>query len=197
MRKLFLDPDIVPEEYADAMPENVPQIQSVTFGDGRYGACFIGDTGIGKTYAATALARKLVSESPLRWNCKSRLWECVPGVLRWTSAPYLLARIRGTFRRQNGPSEAEIIEDFIKATIFVLDDLGAEKQTDFSSSTLYTILSERRNRRRFTIITSNQGLDQIISWEPRIASRMSEMLQIPLPDHDWRLEQAASAKLIL
>lgn len=187
LRDIFGNPEIVPEEYADADPANVPQLHGVNLADGRYGACFFGDTGIGKTYAATALARRIISAIPMDWMPGVGKWRFAPNCLAWTSAPYLLARIRDTFRRKGGESEKDVIDECIGARVLLLDDLGAEKQTEFTGSTLYTILSGRRNRRRYTIITTNQPLDEIASWEPRIASRMAEMTHVALPNRDWRL----------
>lgn len=184
---VFSNPEKVPEEYAGARAEHVPQIMAVRFDGGRYGACFFGDAGIGKTYAATALARHLVERLPIRKGIESGKWIHAPNALKWTSAPYLLARIRDTFRKKGGMSEKDIIDECIGAAVFLLDDLGAEKQTEFTGSTLYTILSERRNRRRYTIITTNQRLDEIAEWEPRIASRMAEMFHVKLPDRDRRI----------
>lgn len=186
---VFGDARIVPEEYADAAPERAPQVELVRFGGHGYGACFFGDTGIGKTYAATALARRLLRLCPIAYNQVDTRWYYPRNTLAWTSAPYLLARIRGTFRRRSGPSETDIIDEYAMARILLLDDLGAEKQTEFTGSTLYTILSERRNHRRFTIVTANKGLGDIAAWEPRIADRLAEMQHVALPNRNWRLRE--------
>lgn len=181
------DPRIVPEEYADARPERAPRVELVSFGGRGCGACFFGATGIGKTYAATALARRLLRLCPIAYNQAEARWYYPRNTLAWTSAPYLLARIRGTFRRKSGPDETDIIDEYASSRILLLDDLGAEKRTEFAGSTLYTILSERRNHRRFTIVTANQTLDDIAAWEPRIADRLAEMQHVALPNRNWRL----------
>lgn len=184
---VFANPGVVPEEYAAAKASDVPQVLAVDVNAGGRGACFFGNAGIGKTYAATALARRLVTTLPIRLLPGYERWVYVSKPLLWTSAPYLLARIRDTFRKKGGMSEKDIIDECIAVSVFLLDDLGAEKQTEFTGSTLYTILSERRNRRRYTIVTTNQRLEQIAEWEPRIASRLAEMTHIALPNRDRRL----------
>lgn len=125
----------------------------------------------------------------MEWLGGIQRWRFPLNSLSWTSAPYLLARIRDTFRKKSGQTERDIIDECIDSRVLLLDDLGAEKQTEFTGSTLYTILSGRRNRRRYTIITTNQALGEIDSWEPRIASRMAEMIHVKLPDRDRRLER--------
>lgn len=179
--------EVVPAEYAGARPESVPQVAGVPLSDGRYGACFAGETGIGKTYAATALAWRILIASDPEWQRGIQAWRYPSGSLSWMSSPYLLARIRGTFNRKGGEREKDIIDECIRARVFVLDDLGAEKQSEFGAATLYTILSGRRNWRRYTIVTTNQPLADIAAWEPRVASRMGEMTHVVLPKRDRRL----------
>lgn len=180
----------VPEEYADARPESVPQVRNVQHGDGNYGACFFGPPGTGKTWAATALAYRILLTLPIfRRHAYEDKFLIDGSPLSWTEVPYLLVTIRDSFKERGGQTERQIVDECIKAHVLLLDDLGAEKQTVFTGATLYTILSRRRNRRRYTIITTNQSLGQIDEWEPRIASRMSEMLHVKLPNHDRRLDR--------
>jgi len=110
-----------------------------------------------------------------------------PKDFMWVSTPSLMVRLRSTF---NGSGETEfgILNELTKAKILLLDDLGAENDSSFSASTLYAILSERRNRRRVTIVTTNKTLAEIHEWEPRVASRLGEFATIKLPDIDRRIK---------
>lgn len=187
---VFGNAEVVPEEYSGARPRLVPELAEVRDG-GEYGACFFGPPGTGKTYAATALAYQVLFGLPIyRRHAYEDRWVMDGLPLSWVEVPYLLVRIRDSYNRQGGQTERQIVDECVKAHVLLLDDLGAEKQTVFTGATLYSILSRRRNRRRYTIITTNQSLDQIDEWEPRIASRMSEMLHVKLPNRDRRLEKA-------
>ncbi len=149
-----------------------------------------GPPGIGKTYAATALARKLIYQcEPIENPATGDLFY-KPNTLQWVSTPYLLARIRGTFGKRNSEeTEISIIDSMVNAYILVLDDLGAEKSTEFTGMTLYTILSGRDNENRMTIVTTNQTLDEIDAWEPRISSRLASFQEIFLPKKDRRIRK--------
>ncbi len=177
----------VAAKYRDCRPPDCPELSAFN-PDGSNGVFLEGGTGIGKTYLATALARKIISGMDPSVSRVTGDIYYDSSTLEWVSTPYLLARIRDTFR--NGKSEETergIIDAMINCRVLVLDDLGAEKATEFTGMTLYTILSGRDNENRMTIVTTNQTLSEIDSWEPRIASRLSAMQTIRLPNRDRRV----------
>ena len=58
--------------------------------------------------------------------------------------------------------------------LFVLDDLGAEKLTDFGQQSLIYLLTEREQWRRPTLVTSNLSLSEVSGrLDARIASRLA------------------------
>jgi DNA replication protein DnaC len=83
----------------------------------------------------------------------------------------------------------QVLKEIAGYRTLILDDLGAEKQTDFSAATLYAIIARRRNWQQLTIVTSNQTLEEINAWEPRLASRLAEFHPIRLPDIDRRIQR--------
>jgi len=141
------------------------------------GACIRGAVGAGKTFLACALARAYVERHP---ESKGR----------FVLAPDWLSEIRSTFGRRDCPTEKAIIDRDVRIDVLVLDDLGAEKQTDFSAAALYTLLSRRINAGKVTFVTTNQTLSEIARWEPRIASRLAceaDFAQIVLKNTDRRV----------
>jgi DNA replication protein DnaC len=56
-----------------------------------------------------------------------------------------------------------------------LDDLGTERNSEAAQQNIYYILDERYRKCLNTIITSNLTLKEIDKYDPRIASRLSEM----------------------
>lgn len=175
----------VPPEYSLCRPGQVPEIQGLPEA-GDVGACFRGGPGIGKTFAATALAYAALYRLPCRVNAATGEVVVHPNTLLWVSAPELIWKIRGTFNKAHGESGTDILNSCLSASVMVIDDLGAGKATEFVCETFYAIISGRRNARRYTIITTNQTLDEIHEWEPRIASRLGEMRDIKLPNRDRR-----------
>lgn len=128
-----------------------------------------GETGCGKTHLAVALMQHA-------------------GHGYFTTAPELLLRIRSTFN--DGvmrESEDEVINDLCFHELLVLDDLGAEKTTEFAITTLYIIIDRRIRDAKRTIITTNLSLKEIEEkLDARIASRLSGMQNVKISMPDYR-----------
>jgi len=105
----------------------------------------------------------------------------------WSTAPNLLAEIRATYSVKSKETEIEVMQRYSNYGILLIDDLGAEKKTDWSLSAFYSILSNRINYMKFTIITTNLTLEELHLWEPRIASRLGSFQVIVMTGKDWRL----------
>src|SRR5213079_2434286 len=67
----------------------------------------------------------------------------------------LLKVIRSTYDPTNRTSEQDILRPVMTAELLVLDDLGAEKTSDWVEETLNLIVNTRYNERRPTLFTSN------------------------------------------
>lgn len=176
----------VPLSYAKCLPVDVPQITDDVF-RGK-GVFLNGNPGIGKTYAATAIARMFIG----------RRWRLDPDpahgnisypstALIWTTAPRFMTRIRSTNSQKARESSLDIMEEYDRAFVVVLDDYGAEKPSDYAAETLYDMLTGRLNDHKFTIITTNLTVKEIAEWRPAVASRLAELNKVRLPDRDWRL----------
>lgn len=132
-----------------------------------------GEKGTGKTHLAAAIVRELVLDKTPRHR------RSVVDDIGWISVPDLLLEIRGAFRDHSERSEGDIIEQYSDYKLLVLDDLGAEKTTEWSLQTLYTIIDRRYREERQTIITSNLSLDELADkLDDRIASRLSELCRV-------------------
>lgn len=129
-----------------------------------------GPTGCGKTHLAISIIKEQHGSS------------------FFITVPDLLLKIRSSF---NGgvESEEEIIKQFSNIETLILDDLGAEKTSEYSITTLYVILDRRIRECRQTIITTNLTQVEIEqTFGARIASRLSAMenIKINMPDHRKR-----------
>jgi DNA replication protein DnaC len=69
-----------------------------------------------------------------------------------------------------------------------IDDLGAEKRSDWVLEQLYAIVDERYQAQRSMIVTSNNGFEELAEQiGPRVVSRLTEMCQeLPLYGDDKR-----------
>jgi DNA replication protein DnaC len=105
------------------------------------GLFFIGSPGIGKTHLAVAILRQVIRTRGAR------------GLFYDTRD--LLKVIRSTYDPTNRTSESDVLRPVMTAELLVLDDLGAEKTSDWVDETLNLIVNTRYNERRATIFTSN------------------------------------------
>jgi DNA replication protein DnaC len=131
-----------------------------------------GNTGCGKTHLAISILRDATVTSPLAGY--------------FITVPEMLMKIRSSFSNQSGETEEEIVKRFADYEVLVLDDLGSEKSTEYSITTLFLILDRRDRYNKRTIVTSNLSLLQIEdSLGARIASRLAGMntIQINMPDY--------------
>jgi len=193
----------IPARYRGARLKDFPDLDEGSIDWSRGGFFLQGNPGIGKTYLAAALAaRRLRQDHP--WtlaqiqepdghdeNVQTVIY--AEDTVGWISAPELLLKIRATFGGSATETEAQVVQRYVGFRLLVLDDLGAERVTDWSASTLYLIISKRDAELRDTIITSNASIGDIAKWEPRIASRVASMATIKLPDVDRRLTRRATA----
>jgi DNA replication protein DnaC len=99
------------------------------------------------------------------------------------SLPRLLARIRRTYDADAGEdSYLDFFERLTSVDLLHIDDLGAEKRSDWVLEQLYAIVDERYESQRSIVVTTN--LDQAeleTQIGPRTVSRLLEICGDPLP----------------
>ena len=70
-------------------------------------------------------------------------------------------------------------KDIRRKKCLILDDMGAEKTSEWSIQTLYSIIDRRYRDEKQTLITSNLTLDEIAEKVgDRIASRIAGMCKV-------------------
>ena len=186
---------VVPKEYQKAIASDfkdmgIPGLKIL--GRNKWqNICLRGSTGVGKTHLATALMRSAMRpENPnfVGVEVGAGLFDYT-GSIGWVSVPFFLTEIKSTFSRESKGSEQEVIERYAVPKCLVLDDLGAEKSSEFSISSLYVLLSERINRQKKTIITTNLTIDEIEEIDQRLASRLAGFSTVKLPEKDRRIPE--------
>lgn len=67
----------------------------------------------------------------------------------------LFATIRGAMQPDSETSESEILESCRRVEVLILDDLGAEKPSDYVEHIIYLILNSRLDDQKTVIMTTN------------------------------------------
>jgi DNA replication protein DnaC len=140
-----------------------------------------GPPGVGKTHLAVAVLKQVMDSSGAR------------GLFYDTRD--LLRIIRSTYDPSIRATERDILRPVMQADLLVLDDLGAEKTSEWVEETMNLIVNTRYNERRLTIFTSNY-LDIPDDSDPnsllfrigfRMRSRLHEMCEfIQMDGADYR-----------
>ncbi len=95
----------------------------------------------------------------------------------------------------NEGAESEWVELLEGADVFVLDDLGAARLSEFAAEATFEVIDTFYSDCRTLIITTNLGLDALKEYlGHRVVSRLAEMcLPITLEgaDRRWRAWQRA------
>jgi DNA replication protein DnaC len=126
------------------------------------GLWLFGDTGTGKTTLAM-----LISKAALESGKTVAIY----------SLPKLLARIRRTYDSEpGGDSYLSFFERLTSVDLLHIDDLGAEKRSDWVLEQLYALVNERYEAQRSILITTNLPHPEL---EEQIGSRtVSRLTQI-------------------
>lgn len=151
-----------------------------------------GNTGCGKTHLAVAMIRNaFVNDINRLLNIDLSGRSPIVKRIIFKPVPDLLLEIRQSFRADAQQSEEAIISKYCDAGLLILDDLGSEKTSEYSITTLYIII-DRRDRDLFpTIITTNLSQKEIEEkLGARIASRLSGMKNIKINMPDYRKKRS-------
>lgn len=131
-----------------------------TLDDGR-GIWIEGSAGTGKTTIAM-----LVAKTAIETGHSVAIY----------SVPKLLAAIRHTFDAAAPDTYKELMGRLVSVDLLQLDDLGAERQTDWVLEQLYSIINERYEDRRAIIVTTNLSPEELSEQiGTRAVSRIAEI----------------------
>lgn len=131
-----------------------------------FGLLFLGPCGVGKTHLAVAILKQLI----LQKGAEGLFYDFRD----------LLREIYNSYDPVSQSSELDILKPVLEAEVLVLDELGANKPTDWVRDTVTHILNSRYNDRRITLVTANfldkPGGERDETLEDRIGVRLRSRL---------------------
>lgn len=120
---------------------------------------FIGTVGTGKTHLALSIIR-----------------EC-GGLYRLS--PNIVEEIRRAKSFNSRETEADILDGYGSASLLVIDEIGRGVAASEEQYMLYQIINERYNRRKPTVLISNQSKQDFLSYVGiAAADRLTESAQV-------------------
>jgi DNA replication protein DnaC len=139
----------VPLDFADALADNpgvvawcdayIEACKQRTPPPAQWSLVLLGPVGAGKTWQAYGAIRRIVTVGEIR--------------LTWRAAT--LADLLEQLRPRPGVDSWDEYERWADADLLLVDDLGADKPTDWAETTLYRLVNHRCERRLPTIWTTN------------------------------------------
>jgi DNA replication protein DnaC len=137
------------------------------------GLLLIGREGTGKTHIAVAVLKDVIARgfTGLYWN-----------------VPELFLELRRLMNESAELTESDLFDEARRADLLVLDDLGAERSSEYVTDRLYVLINGRYGDDMPTIVTTNRGFDELRTQiGPRIFSRICEMcVPLEFPEGDYR-----------
>lgn len=131
-----------------------------------------GNRGTGKTHLAVGA----LMEMWRRHEKRGRFWPFAD----------LLARYRDTFEPDRATESAAAIDAEMRRTpILVLDDLGANKSSEWAEEAMFRLVDERYRERKPLIITTNLPINQL---PQRVMSRLASGHVISFKGADRRMQ---------
>lgn len=144
------------------------------------GILFYGGVGTGKTFCACCIANALIDR---------RITASV------TNFPRLINRIQSTF-----DGKQEIIDSLQQFKLLVIDDLGVERDTSYSTEQVFNVIDTRARSGMPLIVTTNLSMKDLENPQTlahkRIYDRVKEMcpIKLKIDGASRRAEKAAEKK---
>lgn len=121
---------------------------------------FYGTVGTGKSFLSICIAKEILDMGH--------------SVLYFSAAPLFSLLQTTSFDFKKSDELSSLLDDLFNTDLLIIDDLGTEHVTNNSIPQLFTIINERMNRNRSTLITTNFSLDDIKStYSERVSSRLA------------------------
>jgi DNA replication protein DnaC len=144
---------------------------------GGKGIMLCGSVGAGKTHLAAAIVNhsidnlKISDDAAL--NAESGMHYYFPLGVKFISFTELLSQVRQCFESRDEKA-GELIEKYKNTSLLVLDDLGAEKTTEWVQSVVYEIISHRYDEFLPLIITTNLRVNEL---SDKLGSRTADRIR--------------------
>lgn len=144
------------------------------------GLFLCGDVGTGKTHLAAAI---------VDYVARMKKGKMISGFyILYTTTADLIADVVNSF--SNGITSKQIYDKYKNAILLIIDELGIERQTEFSREAIYQVVNYRYSNKLASIYISNLNIEELSGKiDRRITSRICESCKgIKLTGTDHRIK---------
>ncbi len=142
------------ENYTANLPGQVNALRIATEYAGQFEDClasgrsliFCGTAGTGKTHLALGIAKRVIATGRSA---------------AFTSAMDAIRRVRETYRKNADKTERQVIEEFSRPDLTIIDEVGSQLGTDAEKVTLFDLINARYERERPMIVMSNLTIAEV------------------------------------
>jgi len=159
----------------------------------KLGLYITGGVGRGKSWLSVATLKDLIKTIELPKELRSHVKSDISyfkDYYRFVYVNWLLMIIKSSYETEDSQTEQAIITEYTNIPVLVLDDIGAERPTEWVREKLNMIIYFRNNKGLKTLFTSNYEPAELQErLDERISSRIHQQCQIiKLTGPDRRLQ---------
>ena len=126
------------------------------------GLTFFGTVGTGKTYLAACIANAVIDKG---YTCRMTTFDIIDADL---------SEMRSGKR--------EYMEELKECDLLIIDDLAAERDTEYMQSKVYTVINQRYLAQKPIIVTTNLEKKQLVNTkDPQKGRILSRLLEMTVP----------------
>lgn len=168
-------------------PENEVHMQKILeyckkytqkFGKQCTNMLFLGNPGCGKTFLSCAVGVELIKNGYF---------------VLYTPVQQMIDVFEAAKFKNDRQADTSV---YTECDLLIIDDLGAEMQTGFSDSVLYSVINDRLNLKKPMLISTNLTIEQLEgTYHERLTSRLIyEFAKLPFAGVDVRREKEVRLK---
>ena len=143
------------------------------------GSYFVhGDNGLGKTHLSVAIMREAIlgMEPERKHDWSDEMVVRTERMPIFVNVPDLVLEFRESQEKEAAVSEFDLLRKYAGMDFLILDDIGAEKTSEWVLQTMYVLVNRRYVNMKRTLITSNLSLPELAAkLSDRIVSRIGAM----------------------
>lgn len=153
----------------------------------QYGLYISGPTGVGKTHYSWGLFKRILIDNLMGQDhitSPSILRNNIDNYCHFVKAYDIMFKLYACFEGKG--TQGAVIDQFSRFPFLIIDDLAAQRETEFYFETFLKIIDYRTSALKPTIINSNLPPGEVYRKNERLSSRLSQFATLSVSGIDRR-----------